>query len=245
MSQYEALADSYDRLMADAAHRRRAAFLERFLRGKSVHTVLDLGCGTGTIACMLAQRGYQVIATDSSEEMLAQAAVKAQELENPPFFLHQEMSRLRLLEPVDAAISTLDSLNYLTTERALRQTLGRVCRWLKGGGVFLFDVNTPYKRRRMDGQVYMDETEESFCVWRTFFSQRTQVCTYQVDVFTQLPNGTWERRFEEHRERAWTEEQLRQFLTEAGFGEITITGDLTTHPPKAEEDRWMIQAKKK
>lgn len=51
----------------------------------------------------------------------------------------------------------------------------------------------------MDGQVYMDETEESFCVWRTFFSQRTQVCTYQVDVFTQLPNGTWERRFEEHR----------------------------------------------
>ena len=63
MSQYEALADSYDRLMADAAHRRRAAFLERFLRGKSVHTVLDLGCGTGTIACMLAQRGYQVIAT--------------------------------------------------------------------------------------------------------------------------------------------------------------------------------------
>ena len=152
MSQYEALADSYDRLMADAAHRRRAAFLERFLRGKSVHTVLDLGCGTGTIACMLAQRGYQVIATDSSEEMLAQAAVKAQELENPPFFLHQEMSRLRLLEPVD-------SLNYLTTERALRQTLGRVCRWLKGGGVFLFDVNTPYKLRRMDGQVYMDETE--------------------------------------------------------------------------------------
>lgn len=96
MSQYEALADSYDRLMADAAHRRRAAFLERFLRGKSVHTVLDLGCGTGTIACLLAQRGYQVIATDSSEEMLAQAAVKAQELENPPFFLHQEMSRLRL-----------------------------------------------------------------------------------------------------------------------------------------------------
>lgn len=71
------------------------------------------------------------------------------------------------------------------------------------GGQFVFDVNTPYKLRRMDGQIYMDETEETCCVWRTFFSQRTQVCTYQVDLFQLRPDGAWERTFEEHRERAW------------------------------------------
>ena len=41
-----------------------------------MHTVLDLACGTGTIACLLSQRGYRVTATDLSEEMLTQAADK-------------------------------------------------------------------------------------------------------------------------------------------------------------------------
>ena len=116
MSAYDALAGSYDALMADGAHRRRADALDRrFRRSRPpVETVLDLGCGTGTIACLLAARGYRVVAVDGSEDMLAQAARKAEGLDHPPLFLHQDMPRLRLLEPVDAAISTLDSLNYLT-----------------------------------------------------------------------------------------------------------------------------------
>lgn len=79
MKSYQSLADSYDALMADAEHRRRAAFLMRAFRKSkpAVHTVLDLACGTGTIACLLAQAGYQVTATDASEEMLTQAAQKA------------------------------------------------------------------------------------------------------------------------------------------------------------------------
>ena len=247
MRAYQGLAGSYDGLMDDAAYRRRADFLIRRLqrRPAPVSTVLDLGCGTGTIACLLAERGYQVIAVDGSEEMLTQAARKAEGLDRPPLFLHQEMSRLRLLEPVDAAVSTLDSLNYLTTERALQETLRRVFRWLKPGGVLLFDVNTPHKLRRMDGQAYLDETEESFCAWRTFFSEKRQVCTYQVDLFRLRSDGAWERTFEEHRERAWTQEQLRRLLTAAGFSGIHFTGDLTRRPPRADEDRWIVQAEKK
>ena len=246
MSRYDALARSYDGLMADAAYRRRAAFLRRMLRGSAipVKTVLDLACGTGTISCLLAERGYQVIATDGSEEMLTQAAAKAAALERPPLFLRQEMPRLRLLEPVDAAVSTLDSLNYLTGEKALRETLRRVGRWLKPGGLFLFDVNTPRKLRRMDGQVYMDETEESFCVWRTFFSEKTGICTYQVDLFRRTGDGTWDRTFEEHRERSWEREELEAFLKEAGFDDVTVTGDLTSRPPAPEEDRWIFRCRK-
>ena len=245
MSSYDALAGSYDGLMADGAYLRRAAWLDRRLRKSAipVHAVLDLACGTGTIACLLAERGYQVTATDGSEEMLTQAMSKAAVLEErAPLFLHQSMPRLRLIEPVDAVVSTLDSLNYLTREKDLRETFCRVFRWLKPGGAFIFDVNTPYKLRRMDGQMYMDETEETFCVWRTFFSERTQACTYQVDLFQQNEDGTWDRSFEEHRERAWTEEQLRTFLTDAGFAEITVSGDLTSRPPRAEEDRWIVRA---
>ena len=248
MSSYDALAASYDGLMADGGYRKRAEWLDRQLKKSAipVHTVLDLACGTGTISCLLAQKGYQVTATDGSEEMLTQAMQKAAALEGrPPLFLHQTMPRLRLLEPVDAAVSTLDSLNYLTREKDIQETFCRVYRWLKPGGMFIFDVNTPYKLRRMDGQMYMDETEDSFCVWRTFFSERTRVCTYQVDLFRLRRDGTWDRDFEEHRERAWTQEELRTYLTDAGFTDIRLTGDLTLRPPKAEEDRWIVRAARK
>lgn len=247
MSHYDTLAGSYDSLMSDGSYQKRANWLERLFKKSRipVQTVLDLACGTGTIACLLAERGYTVIATDNSEEMLAQAAMKAQAIHGqPPMFLHQAMPKLRLLEPVDTVISTLDSLNYLTRERDIQETFRRVYRWLKPGGQFIFDVNTPYKLRRMDHQLYMDETEASFCVWRTFFSERTQVCTYQVDLFHVNSNDTWTRDFEEHREKAWTEAQLRRFLVEAGFSQMVITGDLTAKPPKADEDRWIIRAVK-
>ena len=248
MSSYNGLAGSYDAMMTDASYLKRVNWLERLFRKSAipVRSVLDLACGTGTVSCLLAERGYQVIATDGSEEMLTQAMLKAAMLEEcAPVFLHQTMPKLRLLEPVDAAVSTIDSLNYLTRERDIRETFKRVYQWLKPGGQFIFDVNTPYKLRRMDQQMYMDETKDSFCVWRTFFSERTQICTYQVDLFREQEDGAWERSFEEHREKAWTMEQLELFLKDAGFAKVTVTGDMTMRPPKETEDRWLIRAEKK
>lgn len=246
MSSYDALASSYDGLMADGSYLARAEYLCRaFDKSRiPVHTVLDLACGTGTIACLLAQRGFEVTATDASEEMLTQAMQKAAALEKPPLFLLQSMPRLHLLEQVDAVVSTLDSLNYLTRVRDLQETFKKVYAALKPGGAFIFDVNTPYKLRRMDCQMYMDETEESFCVWRTFFSEKTRICTYQVDLFRLLPDETWERDYEEHRERAWSEEQIRTFLTDAGFTNIVVTGDMTRRKPKETEDRWVWRCEK-
>ena len=202
MSSYDALAASYDALTVDVEYRRRADYLTRQFHRSAlpVETVLDLACGTGTMACLLAERGYRMIAVDGSEEVLTQAD--------------------------------------------LRETLRRVYRWLRPGGLFLFDVNTPYKLRRMDGQVYLDETEDSYCVWRTFYAPGRKICTYQVDLFRLNANGSWDRAFEEHRERAWGREELETYLTEAGFGAVTVTGDLTSRPPAAEEDRWIFRCQK-
>ena len=241
MSSYESLAAAYDGLMMDGLYRKRADYLERRFRGSAVpvHSVLDLACGTGTIACLLAERGYAVTATDASEEMLTEAERKAAglELERPPFFLHQTMPRLRLVEQVDAAVSTLDSLNYLTRAADVRETFRRVARYLKPGGLFIFDINSPYKLRRMDGQMYTDETEDSFCLWRTFFSEKTKVCTYCVDLFRLGRDGAWYRSYEEHRERAWEEKELCTWLAEAGFSRVKVTGDLKMSPPRPDEDR--------
>jgi SAM-dependent methyltransferase len=241
MKEYGDFAAAYDGLMEDARYARRAEFLDRVLRREKspVRTVLDLGCGTGTIACLLAERGYQVIAVDASEDMLAEAAQKAAALEQgqPPFFVCQGMERLDLGQQVDAAVSTLDAINYLTRQRDLEQTFARVSRHLRPGGRFLFDVNSPYKLRRMDGQIYLDETEESYCVWRTDFSEKTKICTYWVDLFRLGPGGRWERSWEEHRERAWEPEELTAALKKAGFDRVEIRADLRRKAPGLQEDR--------
>ena len=246
MSSYESLAGSYDGLMADAAYVKRAEYLDKCLKKdkQGVETLLDLGCGTGTISCLMAEKGYRVLGCDASVEMLTAAMMKSAGMENAPMFLHQSMEKLRLAEEVDAVISTIDAINYLTRETALRETFKRVHKWLRPGGQFIFDVNSPYKLRRMDGVLYTDETEESYCVWRTFFSERQQVCTYQVDLFRLRRDGAWERDYEEHRERAWTEEELRAALAEAGFTDVKLTGDLKMRSPKEDEDRWIFHCKK-
>ena len=95
MSSYDALAASYDALTVDVEYRRRADYLTRQFHRSAlpVETVLDLACGTGTMACLLAERGYRMIAVDGSEEMLTQAAWKAAALEQPPMFLHDRENR--------------------------------------------------------------------------------------------------------------------------------------------------------
>ena len=260
--QYAALSGSYDGLMWDGDYPARAAFFGDILRESSipVETVLDLGCGTGTITWLLYRQGFRMIAADNSEEMLTEAIRKGDAIRESirkgdatptdapdipePLFICQSMPRLKLAAPVDGVISTFDSLNYLTRERDLRETFRRVARYLVPGGRFLFDVNTPYRFRMMNRQTYLDETEESFCAWRTFFSEKRQVCVWQVDLFRRRPDGAWERSFEEHRERAWSMEQLREFLRDAGFSRIEITGDLSRKPPKDDETRWFVLAEK-
>ena len=91
---------------------------------------------------------------------------------------------------------------------------------------------------------YLDETEDSYCVWRTFYAPGRKICTYQVDLFQRNGDGTWDRAFEEHRERAWEREELEADLAEAGFGPVTVTGDLTGRPPAPEEDRWNFRCQK-
>lgn len=239
MSCYEELAASYDSLTEDVEYRKRADFLLKLL-GKSripVHTVLDLACGTGTMTCLLAEAGFEMIGVDQSEDMLAEAAGKqVSEGKIPPIYLQQSMEKLDLYGTVEAAVCCLDSLNYLTDARALRRTLQRLHLFVAPGGVFLFDINSPYKLRGLDGQVFLDEGEDVYCVWRTEFDKRSRICTYGMDIFRR-EGDMWRRSQEEHYEKAWEVEELKGFLQEAGFGHIRTYGDCVLRAPKEDEQR--------
>lgn len=239
MSAYELLAASYDRLTQDIPYQAILQFAQSVLaeRGVSPRSVLDLACGTGSMSILLAREGYRVTGVDLSEEMLTVAAQKAAALPgNFPFFVHQPMERLRLPQPVDWVFSGLDSINYLTNPEACQETFRRVFQSLRPGGVFLFDVNTPNKLRAMDGQVFLDEDEDVYCVWRGEFDENSRICSYGMDLF-QRQGRLWMRSFEEHREYAYEPEELESYLREAGFTDVTRFGDLRREPPGEEEQR--------
>ena len=235
MNSYRQLAACYDALTGDVAYERRADFLEKLLRRAKtpVHTVLDLACGTGTMTWILARRGYEMIGVDGSEEMLALAAAKSGAGE-PPVFLHQSMPALDLYGTVDAAICCLDSLNYLTRPADVQRTLARLHLFIAPGGMLVFDVNTEAKYRMMDDQVFLDETEDTYCVWRTEY--RREICTYYVDLFRRR-GGVWQRSEEVHRQRYYAPRQLTEWLQEAGFGSVRLYGDGRLRRPGAEEQR--------
>lgn len=245
MNAYHALANSYDRLTNDVNYSEVVDFYFQILKAEALEprTAADLACGTGSVALLLAQKGIRVVAVDMSEEMLCAASQKALEMDNAPLFVCQRLEKLHLPRGVDLAVCALDSIDYITDPENCRAAIKRIYRALNPGGCFIFDVNTPEKLRAMDGQTFLDEDDDVYCVWRGSFDENTNICSYGMDLF-QRTGKLWKRSFEEHCEYAYSADQLMSYLMEAGFTNIAVYGDRRMEAPKPGEQRIYLKARK-
>jgi len=245
MGAYENLAVSYDRLTNDVDYEATVAFYNEILsrEGLKPRTAVDLACGTGSVTKLLARQGLSVTGVDMSEEMLTVAWEKCMELPNPPRFVCQRLEQLWLPRGVDLAVCALDSLDYITNPADCKEAIRRAYKALNPGGIFIFDVNTPEKLRAMDGQVFLDEDDDVYCVWRGEFDEETNICSYGMDLF-QRRGDMWERSFEEHREYAYSQEQLTEYLKAAGFTHIEVYADRRFAAPRPGEQRIYFKARK-
>lgn len=184
MDAYHALAASYDRLTNDVDYEATVEFYMQILQreGLSPRTCVDLACGTGSVTKILAEKGYEVTGVDLSEEMLTEAFQKVQDMENPPRFICQNLRDLYLPRGVDMAVCALDSLDYITNPDDCAEAIRRTYKALNPGGIFIFDVNTPEKLRAMDDQIFLDEDDDVYCVWRGEFDEETNICSYWMDL---------------------------------------------------------------
>ena len=245
MDAYHNLAASYDRLTNDVDYEATVAFYEEILKreGLAPRTVVDMACGTGSVSEILARKGYEVTGVDLSEEMLTEAMMKTMDMENHPMFSCQNLRDLRLPRAVDMAVCALDSLDYITDPADCEAAIRRAYRVLNPGGIFIFDVNTPEKLRAMDGQMFIDEDDDVFCVWRGEFDEETNICSYGMDLF-QREGEKWVRSFEEHQEYAYSREQLMGYLKKAGFTNIEVYADRLFEDPREGEQRIYFKARK-
>ena len=245
MDAYKNLAASYDRLTNDVDYEATVEFYMEILRreGLSPRTVVDLACGTGSVTEILARKGYRVTGVDMSEEMLTEAAMKTMDMDCPPMYSCQLLQNLRLPRGVDMAVCALDSLDYILDPADCKEAIRRAYKALNPGGIFIFDVNTPEKLRAMDDQVFLDEDDDVYCVWRGEFDEESNICSYGMDLF-QREGNMWRRSFEEHREYAYSREQLTGFLKDAGFTHIEVYADRLFEAPREGEQRIYFKARK-
>lgn len=213
MSAYSILAKHYDALMSHVDYREFVTRLDPLLNG--AESVLDLGCGTGTIAALLSGRGYDVIGVDASCDMLAIARNKTDKV----LFLQQDMTRLDLYGTVRAAVCTLDGLNYLTDEEDLRETLRRVALFLEPGGRFIFDMHATGVLASRHGKALISRTDDAFCAWEHIW--KPPVCQITLNIF-EREGALWRRSSERHAEREYQPGRVAELLKEAGFSKISV-----------------------
>ena len=244
MSAYGGFAYLYDRLTYDVDYAAWADFLEwifsRHFAGKP-ELIADLGCGTGSLCEVLHARGYDMIGIDASPDMLGVAAEKASG--KPILYLNQDMTDFELYGTVDVCVSCLDSVNYVTEEADLARMFSLVCNYLNPGGLFVFDVNTPYKYKHiLANNVFTYDDDDLFYVWENHFDGA--LCEFFLNFFVQRPDGAFDRVPEYHVQRCWEIQKLENLLGAAGLLPAAQYGCLTKAAPADTEERIFIIAQK-
>ena len=248
---YDALAKVYDLLNEELDYGVWANFIEesfdRFLP-KRPELVLDLACGTGRMTRELSSRGYDMIGVDGSEQMLSEAYAKS--LGKPILYLNQDMRSFELYGTVGAVVCCLDSVNYLLDEGDVARCFASVHNYLDPDGLFLFDVNTPYKFSEVYGNnAYILEGEEqgalTYCGWQNEYCAESGLCDFYLSLFFEDKHGRYLRSDEHQQERCYTQEELCALLEQCGFEVLGFFGSFDFSEPLNDCQRWYIAARAK
>lgn len=210
------------------------------------NTILDLGCGTGTLTELLARRGYDMIGVDNAEEMLRIAMDKRERSGLDILYLLQDMREFELYGTVRAVVSICDSINYIIEEEDLLQVFRLVNTYLDPGGIFLFDLNTQYKYEVLLGECIIAENrEDGSFIWENDYDPETQINTYDLTLFLREEEGLYRKYQETHFQRAYSLERIGELLKEAGMELLAIYEAFTEQEPLKESQRVYVLAREK
>ncbi len=235
MSNYGYFAQVYDSLTKNVEYEKRAEYIFSLLNQNGINSgiMLDLACGTGTLSKYFSDYGFDMILTDNSPDMLAKAKQK-----NPgALILCQDMTELDLYGTIDCAVCSLDSINHLTRILDVRKTFDKVSLFMNPGGIFIFDVNTVYKHRKiLADNAFVYETDSSYCVWQNSLNKKTDEVSITLDIFTK-EKKLYSRHTESFSERAYDIKNIKKWLEYSGFRIKSIFGEMTYEPAKEDDQR--------
>ena len=237
MSSYSFFARFYDSLTSNVDYPSIAKAIDGYIseRKPESNILVDVACGTGTLAVELSKLGYDVIGTDSSCEMLSEAVKKAYDGEKPILFLNQSMDELDLYGTVGVAVCTLDSINHVTDKSRIDTAFSKVSLFLEQDGLFIFDVNSVYKHNViLADNTFVYDCEDVYCVWQN--STENGKTTINLDFF-ENDGDAYYRSSESFCEVAYTETEIEDMLSKNGFKVISKYDDYTNKPLREDTQR--------
>lgn len=250
VQQFGPVAEWYDALMADVPYDMWLDYLLSLWRrhGPDVRTpkdVLDVACGTGSMAFRFEEIGCTVVGVDISQAMIEVARERAHARRSQCRFLVQDAAAMDVGgRQFDLAYSVFDSINYITDPSLLASVFDRIGAALRDGGLLIFDVNTPYALRNafFDQQDLRAQSPVRYR-WRSTYSETTRLCTVHMEFWVPDEPTDTPTFVEVHTQRAYGEDELVGMLMEAGFSDIRTYQAYTFDPCTDRTDRAFFVAR--
>ncbi|MDD7267902.1 MAG: class I SAM-dependent methyltransferase [Lachnospiraceae bacterium] len=223
MEAYQQLAYVYDLFMEAVPYQNWANHILRILKENQNpnRIIADIGCGTGRLTTLLAAGGYDLIGIDASTEMLEMAREQSDGFSI--LYLQQVLPDFELYGTVGAIVCTCDTINYLTKEDEVHQFMHWVNNYLEPGGLFWFDFHEPAYYEELGDTVLAEDHEGAAFIWENSYDPQTAVNEYQLSLFVEGEDGRYDRAVEYHRQRGYTTEQMKQWVSEAGLKVVSVT----------------------
>ncbi|WHH61384.1 class I SAM-dependent methyltransferase [Petroclostridium sp. X23] len=244
---YSGFAYIYDKLMSDVDYEQWIEYIESIFEKNHIHPklVLELACGTGNICTRLAQRGYDMIGIDLSEDMLNVAVPKAKEMELDILFLRQDMTQFELYGTVDAILCLMDSVNYILEEEKLIDMFKLVKNYLNPGGLFIFDINSSYKlRETLGNNTFVEDEDEIFYVWENNYDDENEICDFYLNFF--IRQGKKYIRVDEvHQQKAYSIAAIEKCLLASGMKLLDVYEPFCFEKPEDDGERVFFIASRK
>lgn len=285
MKEYTGFAEVYDMFMDNVPYDKWAKNLQKLLKenGAKEGIVCELGCGTGKMTRRLRDMGYDMIGIDISQDMLQiameqETILKKAETQNADInkaesnhaksdkkknyeilYLNQDMREFELYGTVAAVVSVCDSMNYITEKEDLLQTFKLVRNYLDPGGVFIFDMNTPYYyRKKLGEQTICENRDEGSFIWENYYDPDTKINEFDMTIYIRrnfegqnasktskdkktagkTNNAVYYERFEEtHFQRAYSITEVKALLKKAGLKDIKVYNAFTKDVPDSVTER--------
>lgn len=244
----------YRRMIAwPQRHKREWPLLAEILGEAPVRRVLDLGCGTGEHARLLAEHGFEVAGIDRSDEMIAKAR-EAGEPEGVRFVVGdlREIGDLAVLGRFGGAICLGNTLPHLTDPRDLDLLAGGLARVLLPGAPLLLQILN-YDRifERKERHLPLNfrpapEDEEGELVFLRLMTPRPDgTVIFNPSTLRYRPDADAPLEVQHARRvvlRGWRRGEIETALAAAGFEHFDVWGSVEKDPFEPLESRDLVLA---
>jgi SAM-dependent methyltransferase len=213
---YGSLAHYYDRLAADIDYAGIAGYLlDTCVRytGRRPGLMLDLACGTGSLAIAAAKAGIQVIGADGSAQMLCEAYAKSKKAKTDILFLQQDICHFELYGTVDLITCCLDSVNHILDPLELKNMFSLAGNYLDPGGLLIFDVNSKYKFEQIYADnVFYEDYDDLIYIWQNKYNKNNRTAVFDLTFFSREKDGRYRREEDRILERYYSDDELRDMF---------------------------------